>query len=928
MRIGKTSVLMMGTVLLLPRPGQGQDPEGRPGAPVDFHVSPAGNDTWSGTRAEPSAARDDGPFATIGRAQAAVRKLLRGLPEPRPVTVVLRGGVYRIEEPLVFTPEDGGSPENPVVYRALEGEQPVISGGRLLGAWREGPEGTWVTDVPEVAAGEWFFSQLFVDGARRPRCRLPNSGYLRIAGPLAPKPKRGTAEWKSKECRSGFYFEPGDVREWPDREGANVFLFHSWTTSVHWIREIDEEKRTLRFTAGSGWPVAYWEKNARYYLENVRAGLDQPGEWYLDRRAGRLHYVPMPGEVLADFTAVAPVAKQLLRLEGEAELGLYVENIHFKGISFRHSAWDLPRDKAHDGQAGISLTGAIYTRGARNCRFENIEVAHVGSYGVWFARGSRNNLLIHSELRDLAGGGVKIGETFTEKNAAAACGENRVENCFIHDGGHLSRAGIGVWVGRSSYNTIRHNEICDFDYSAVSLGWSWGYAASSANHNTVEYNRMHHIGNGVLSDMGGVYCLGISPGTVLRGNVMHDIFSYSYGGWGLYTDEGSSRILMENNIVYNTKSGGFHQHYGRENIVRSNILAFSREGQIIRSREENHLSFTIENNVVVFDNGQPLGGNWKNGNYRFVSNLYWDVTRKPFAFAGYDLQDWQEEGQDTDSVVADPGFRDAEKFDFRPRRGSPVLTYGIDPEAILEKVGLYGDKAWTEKPAQVTHRSLDPDMKPPRKAPRPNVLQRIDATLEDLKVGDSVPFARASGQEKGASIRVSDEVAADGKHSLKFTDAEGLPYNWQPHLSTTPFWSKGTVKGSFDILLRPGAVFWHEWRDRSSPYRVGPSLRFTAAGDLQVRTRDPEGKPITRTLLRYPTEQWIRVELSCTVGRAHAGTYELAVTLPGQEKQTFELSTVSRDWNACMVMVFVSEATKRTEFFLDNIHFERQRRRR
>jgi hypothetical protein len=873
---------------------------------ADFFVSPKGDDNASGSL--------KAPFATIDRAQSAVRALRQT--KQGPITVMLREGVYSIASPLAFTPADSGTPDAPIVWAAYPGETPVVSGGRVLTGWQETEDGLWSLQIPEVASGDWFFWQLFQDGQRLLRCREPDEGYFRSEGPFIPRPQRGSKEWKDDECRIGFFFKDGDLKAWDDATSGSATVFQSWTASVHWLASVDEAKHELRFTKGSGWPMGYWEKNQRYYIENVRAALDEPGEWYLNRETGLCLYKPRKGEKIADFQPVAPVAPQLLTVEGDLDAGVPAGNLTFRGISFQHSTFDLPYSKSHDGQAGIALTGAIYTKDAVNVRFEDIELAHVGTYGVWFAKGTRDSVIIRSELHDLGAGGVKIGETGNEPTEATACRNNLVENCFIHDGGHLCKAGIGVWIGRSSYHTARRNEICDFDYSGVSVGWSWGYAPSSANHNIIEYNHIHHIGNGVLSDMGGIYCLGKSPGTILRGNIMHDIASYSYGGWGLYTDEGSTGILMEKNIVYNTKSGGFHQHYGEDNTLRHNILAFAREGQVIRSRQEEHLSFTFDHNIVIFENGMPLGKNYTNGNYKFDYNLYWDVSGKPFLFAGYDFEEWQEEGQDVHSLIADPLFRDARGYDFRLSKKSPAYALGIEPLQDFSKVGLYGPRSWTRKPTKVTHRTLDPSRKPPqvgtnvRRNPR-----EITENCDELKVGDKVAFAGTSGEDNGASIRVA--ANPDGKGNvLKFQDAPGLQFEWQPHLSAQLSWNRGAVKASFDVLMGDGAEFWHEWRDRSGPYQVGPNLRFKAGALYSGDTK----------LCDVPVGKWIHVEMECPLDDGTAkGTFDLTVSIDGGKTQLFSgpCKLQSAKWRTLNTMVWVSNATDTSEFYLDNIHYQR-----
>jgi len=195
--------------------------------------------------------------------------------------------------------------------------------------------------------------------------------------------------------------------------------------------------------------------------------------------------------------------------------------------------------------------------------------------------------------------------------------------------------------------------------------------------------------------MGGIYTLGVSPGTALIGNVIHDVWSHPslYGGWGLYTDEGSSHILLQNNLVYDVRTGSFHQHYGRDNWVINNILAYSAEPQIVRSREEDHTSFLFERNIVYFDNGNLLGSTWKNGNWIMDHNLYWDASVKPVTFSGRTLDQWRAEGHDEHSAIADPKFADPTKRDFRLAPDSPALALGFQPFDYT-KAGLYGDAAW------------------------------------------------------------------------------------------------------------------------------------------------------------------------------------------------------------------------------------------
>ena len=648
---------------------------------LTIYVAPDGDDSAAGTA--------ERPLRTPARARDRIRehKNRKGGKSDAAVTVYLRGGVYPLTEPLVLTPQDGGSKESPVIYAAHGDEKPVLSGGRLVKGWEKRPvrgREVWTAKVELPTPGGAAVRSLWVGGGRRVRARHPDKGkpFLKVEAVPGATDK---TPWQ--EGQREFRFAGGDVSATLPA-GAEVMLMSRWVESRLPVTKVDAGQRLVHFSKKS---VFITQVGDRYWVEGAAELLSEPGEWHYDRDASTLHYLPKPGEDPAKVEAVVPAMSQVLKIEGDPATGKFVEHVVFRGITFAHTDWnhDWPgADSARSGfsQAASGVPAAVHAVGARSCAFDRCTFGPLGTYGLHLAGGCTANRVARCTFADLGAGGVKIGETSIAKSEAQRTGGNEVSDCRITDGGNMFPSAIGVWIGQSFDNRVVHNEIADFYYTGISVGWTWGYGETLARGNVVEHNHVHHIGRPsdeaepILSDMAGIYTLGVQPGTVIRHNRFHDVAATKYGGWGIYFDEGTSDVVAENNVVYRTTHGGFHQHYGRDNVFRNNIIAFGRDYQVQRTRAEAHRSFTFERNIIYWNSGEPLSGNWDNCNVTFDRNVYWKIGGgAEFKPPGMTVAQWREKGMDRNSVVADPSFADPERDDFNLRDDSPAKAVGFVP---------------------------------------------------------------------------------------------------------------------------------------------------------------------------------------------------------------------------------------------------------
>jgi hypothetical protein len=841
-----------------PQPAQPQRPT--------IYVAPGGKDAAAGTQAA--------PLATLAGARDRVRQLKQEGAAGKPISVVFADGTYELAEAVVFGPQDSGAKKAPVTYRAEHPGKVILSGGSHVTGWTPKGEGVWAAPIE---SGRDFY-QLFVNGERRQRARTPNSGYLKSFGPARPVANFGALKpLKDPPFYKEFRYRDGDLQNWPDLADALVIFYHSWLVSVHWVDRIDPAKGIAIMRNPAGWPFGNVDnQQERYVIENIKSAFDAPGEWYLDKAAGELLYRPLPGEDMKKPEVTAPVALRLLELDN-------VEHLAFEGLAFRYSDWRLDKDAFRDQQAFANLDCApIFGRKLRHTRFENCEIALAGIHALVLREGCQNNVISQCHIHNMAGGGVYIGVLNFRPGTPPAelSHHNTVNNCFIHTLNHTFHGAVGILLGQASDNTITHNDISEFDWTGISVGWNWVKTTNSYHRNNrIEKNHIHHLMQGVLSDGGGIYFCGyLHTGTVVRGNVVHDINHHltHCSAKGFYLDNPSSDLVVENNLCYDISSLGI-QAKGERNQIRNNIFAYCGVAGLSRGTETGIPDEVnqFSRNILYMEHPVMARGAVSSALSTFDHQLYWN--RRPPLNAvfidgsidgdGTRASDESEAtgrklGQAELSVVADPGFVNPEQRDFRLKPGSPAEKIGFVPFDFSD-AGLYGDPAWTARPATLTHRPLE--------TVEPDWLAfRYD--FEDHRAGMMPMTCWSVGEKNGCTVRISTDRAASGTKSLLFEDGADAP-SYFPMLSI----KRGYADGRYRLSLKL-------WQDPANPAELSLGTRSymgaTCLTGVRVRI-GPDGAVFAgdKKLGTVPQGEWITLELSFGSGAEHAASYDVSATL-------------------------------------------------
>lgn len=539
---------------------------------ADFYVSPKGNDAWSGRLPAPNKNGTDGPFATIAKAKDAVGLLkgtvykpkkkaidirFKGTAHPfgtgRDILVLIREGIYPLDKGLEFTAADGGERVETdlptgafeyhelkdyfVTYAAYPGEKAIISGGEKITGWIKEKNGSWKASIdrPEI-------NDLYANGKRLTLARTPNSGYFYTEGQPTDS--------------ASFQFKSGDLKSWSDMETNRIHMTVRWSGIHSSIAKVDEKTHKAYLSAPSPDMLIVPPK---YYVENLAALMDTTNEWFYNKKDNTLMLIPDEDNKDPNLSEVFfPKLSNLISASGTREKP--IRNLRFYNLNFQNTL---------SGGAGT-----VTFQYAKNCELLRNKIENVSQAAIHFGIGCYHNLISKNVINDSKGSGIIVAGAPKPEKWEDVVSDNMISHNKITN---IQVAATGISTYNAIRSTVTNNYINNVGSYGITLG-SWpNIEETSDGSHLAAYNHISFT-NMKRDDEGGIAVYGLSPGSVVRNNLIHDVHpAETNENVALFFQNMSSGWKVYDNIYYNLKQGEMKlcACYLVDNLYENNIIADS-----------------------------------------------------------------------------------------------------------------------------------------------------------------------------------------------------------------------------------------------------------------------------------------------------------------------------------------------------------------
>lgn len=604
-----------------------------------FFVSPDGSDNGDGSI--------NSPFKSLEAARDAVRNVSGNMSGD--ITVYLRGGDYRLTQPVVFDTRDSGKNGYSIIYKAYEDEVPVINGSEQVTGWSKYNDKLWSAPLSRSTK----LRNLYVNDKRA------NMGSVRVqskggSGKYSITAGQADWAWVSGTKDDGSYYADSSMPKITSNfDDLEIINGTTWNENIVCTRNVKYENGNVvlqyqqpygAIAQTPGWGAGF-STGGTHTIYNAFSFVDEPGEFYFDKTQKVLYYYPRQGDDMSTADVEAPIAEQLLIIEGK-NTSERVENLSFSGITFAHTDYQLTNVAGSHGKATCqaaqtytafadsnwhnkkyemadTLPAAVKVTNSKNISFTDNVIKHTGADGISMTNDVINSEISQNFITDITSSGITIGhpqhvyigdaasnnhERFP-KGVEGICKDDIITQNMLYDISVVH--GFGGCAAITCYYTdtvkVLSNTIEKTAYNGIHMGWGWCNFKDSttSRNNMICYNRVINCLNR-LHDSGGIYTIGQMPGTVINENYVQGIPAGGAGAptYGLHNDEGTAYIEELDNVL--EISPNVTYTINCEDYGQKHDLKIKRTYATVSKMGKNPPNSEIDPIIVVSDNVWPF----------------------------------------------------------------------------------------------------------------------------------------------------------------------------------------------------------------------------------------------------------------------------------------------------------------------------------